>query len=109
MDAHEASQLILQWRDKRLVIGDEDTVELGSSPELGFAVDGRFTSRRHASLERRNQYYVIVDHSTNGTYVQTEDEQVTFVRRGEFRLWGSGWLALGEPLSQGNAIRFQHT
>ncbi len=114
MDAHEASQLVLEWRDKRLVITDEDvelgsSVELGSCPELGFIVDGHFASRRHASVERRNQYYVLVDHSTNGTYVQTEDEQVTFLRRREFRLWGSGWLALGEPLSPGSAIRFQHT
>ena len=52
---------------------------------------------------------MLVDHSTNGTYVQTEDEQVTFLRRGEFRLWGDGWIALGEPLSAETAIRFRHT
>lgn len=109
MDAQEAHQLVLEWRDQRVVVGDGDSVELGGCSERDLSVDGHFTSRRHATVQRRNHYFVLVDHSTNGTFVQTEDEQVTFLRRGEFRLWGSGWLALGEPLSAGAAIRFQHT
>lgn len=109
MDAREATQLVLEWRDQRLVIDDEAAVGLGTSGETDLAVEGNFASRQHASVERRNQYYILVDHSTNGSYVQTEDEQVTFLRRGEMRLWGSGWIALGEPLSGATAIRFEHS
>lgn len=109
MDAHEASQLVLDWRDRQLVVNDDHVLALGSDPATDLTVDGRFTSREHARIERRNQYFVLIDHSTNGTFVQTEDEQVTFVRRGELRLWGAGWIALGEPLSHACAIRFQHT
>ncbi len=109
MDAHAASQLVLDWHDRRLVVDADDGLVLGSNPTTDLTVGGSFTSREHAHIERRNQYYVLVDHSTNGTFVQTEDEQVTFVRRGELRLWGSGWIALGEPLSQTSAIRFHHT
>jgi pSer/pThr/pTyr-binding forkhead associated (FHA) protein len=108
MDALEATQLLLEWRDRRLVMKDQAAVELGSSDSTDLTVDGRFTSRQHAFVERRNQYFILVDHSTNGTFVQTEDEQTTFIRRGEMRLWGSGWIALGQPLSDGAAIRFEN-
>ena len=89
-------------------------------PEIDFELRKRFiaadltvagstASRSHAHIEQRKQYFVLVDHSTNGTFVQTEDERVTFLRRGEMRLWGNGWIALGEPLSSESAIRFRHT
>ena len=109
MDAHEASQLVLDWRDRRLVVSSERPLELGSNSSKDLTVDRAFTSRSHAFIERRNHYYVLIDQSTNGTFVQTEDEQVTFIRRGELRLWGAGWIALGEPLTHDSAIRFQHT
>ena len=108
MDAHDALQLVLDWHDRHLVHTGDGALVLGSSPDTDLTVDGQFTSRHHAHMERRKQCYVLVDHSSNGTFVQTEDEQVTFVRRGELRLWGAGWIALGEPLTHAFAIRYQH-
>jgi len=108
MDA-QASQLVLEWRDRRLVLDGQRSVELGTNADVDLKVECDFTSRHHARLERRNGYYVLIDHSTNGTYVQTEDEQVTFLRRRELKLWGAGWIALGEPLKPTSAIRFLHT
>jgi hypothetical protein len=49
---------------------------------------------------------VLVDHSTNGTNVQTEDERISMVHPGEMRWWGAGWISLGEPLTPETAIRF---
>ena len=49
----------------------------------------------------------LVDFSTNGTYVQTEDEQVTHVHRGKLKLWGEGWISLGEPLNLGQPIHYR--
>lgn len=109
MDAREASQLVLDWHDRHLTLDEKRRVVLGTDADADLTVKGRTASRAHAHIEHRKQYYVLIDHSTNGTYVQTEDEKVTFVRRGELRLWGNGWIALGEPLSPENAIRFRHT
>ena len=108
MDAHEASQLMLEWRDQQQLLTGERAITLGSDVDTDLTLEGEYTSRRHARIEARNQYFVLVDHSTNGTYIQTEDEQITFVRRGEMRLWGAGWISLGEPLNQNIAIRFHH-
>lgn len=108
MDAREASQLVLDWHDRQLTLDERRRVDLGTAPDADFTVAAAGASRSHAHIEHRKQYFVLVDHSTNGTYVQTEDEKVTFLRRGELRLWGDGWIALGEPLSQETAIRFRH-
>lgn len=109
MDARERSPLILSWHDRRAVLDERrGTVALGARAAGGLQVAGAYTSRHHATIERRTHYYVLVDHSTNGTFVQTEDERISFVRRGEVRLWGDGWISLGDPLSEESAIRFRH-
>ena len=109
MEAQERSQLSLDWQNKHVTTtGADAPLTLGSAAEVDLRVDGAFASRSHARIERRNHDFVLVDHSTNGTFVQTEDERVTHVHRGVLRLWGDGWLSLGEPLSADNAIRFQH-
>lgn len=109
MDAQERSALILNWHDRRAVLDEQrTTLDLGALATGGLQVAGAFTSRHHATIERRKHFYVLVDHSTNGTFVQTEDERIAFVRRGEMRLWGDGWISLGDPLSEESAIRFRH-
>ncbi len=109
MDAQERSQLVLDWRDRRVVLGDErQALSIGSLADADLTVPRRFTSRHHAHIERRKQSCVLVDHSCNGTFVQTEDERVVFVRRGEVRLWGEGWISFGEPLTQESAVRFRN-
>ena len=109
MEAHDQSHLLLNWQNQRKVFdGAEGSMTLGADASVVLQIDRTFTSRHHAHIECHNNNFVLVDHSTNGTYVQTEDERVTFVRRGEMRLWGNGWISLGEPLSEEVAIRFQH-
>lgn len=108
MDTQEGSQLILNWQDRQLFVGGSAPARalLGREPTSDLQLDLPFASRTHAYLEQRQQSFVLVDHSTNGTYVQTEDEQVTLVHRAEMRLWGEGWISLGEQPSAANAIQF---
>ena len=109
MDAQERLPLVLSWRSTRAILDDRCAkLTLGAGEGCGMRIAGTHTSRRHATIERRKQSYVLVDHSTNGTFVQTEDERVAFVRRGEVRLWGEGCISLGTPLSEVSAIRFRH-
>jgi hypothetical protein len=108
MDAREASGLVLDWHGRQWQLGDDDRLLLGSAEDADVCVADNHASRAHARIEHRGHYYVLVDHSTNGTFVQTEDEQVTFVRRGELKLWGEGWIGLGQPLAPETAIRFHH-
>ena len=109
MEAHDGSQLLLAWQDGRVTLtGHDQVVVLGAAESADVSVRRNFASRIHARIERRKQEFVLIDHSTNGTFVQTEDERVTFVRRSEIRLWGAGWISLGEPLNSAAAIHFEN-
>ena len=114
MEAHHDAQLVLNWQQISATLGGADkAVSLGTGPTADLSISGasasQFASRAHAHIERRKQGFVLVDHSTNGTYVQTEDERIAMVHRGEMRLWGAGWISLGEPLMPETAIRFHST
>jgi adenylate cyclase len=101
--------LILDWQDRRITIdAHRGAVVCGSRPDADLNVLRPYVSRRHGRIERRRDSFVLVDESTNGTFVQTEDQRVLFVRRGELRLWGEGWISFGEPPTDGSAVRFRH-
>ena len=112
MEARRAdvtSKLYVQWRSEILSLGldAEAPLVLGRGAH-GLRVDGDYVSRRHARIEADEHHFVLIDESTNGTFVQTEDRKLTFVRRDRVRLWGEGWISLGEPPCADNAIRFGH-
>ncbi len=89
-------------------MGVDETLVLGRAEDAHLPVQAAYASRVHARINREKQYFVLTDCSTNGTYVQSEDLKVTHVHRDSVRLWGNGWLSLGESLSNDNAIRFRH-
>lgn len=101
--------LILDWNDTRIAFDERrSTVVVGSRPGVDLRIARPFVSRRHARIERRRDAFVLIDESSNGTFVQTEDERVAFVHRSEMRLWGEGWLGFGEPLGNAAVVRFRH-
>ena len=75
-------------RDKTmLILGRENTCDL--------VVREKTASRLHARIERRGVQYVLVDESTNGTYVAIEGDREVLLRRDSVMLRGRGKLALG--------------
>ncbi len=81
---------------------------IGSSAECGLRLELPFVSRRHARIERYRQYFMLIDESSNGTFVRSEDETVCHVHRSSFRLWGAGMLSFGQPFSAESVVRFEH-
>ncbi len=108
METQEGSRLYLEWQGKTICLQPDDTLTLGTAPDAQLTLRGDFASRIHALIRSRRQYFVLQDASTNGTYLQSEDQQVKHVHRQAERLWGTGWLSCGEPLNQENAIRFRY-
>ena len=53
-------------------------------------------SRKHCTLTLKQGKFILEDHSTNGTYVDQEGFEPTFVHRESFALLGSGKLRLGD-------------
>ena len=58
-------------------------------------VKGNLISRLHARIEINRNKFVLIDQSTNGTFVQAEGGEELFVRRDSVQIKGEGLIGLG--------------
>jgi adenylate cyclase len=63
----------------------------------------RMASRAHARIERRRDKFVVIDQSSNGTYVTIEGEDEIQLRREELLLRGRGHLSFGHSATDEEA------
>ncbi|MEE8387015.1 MAG: adenylate/guanylate cyclase domain-containing protein [Acidiferrobacterales bacterium] len=101
--------MLLEYKNQKQEVG-QSTMEfrIGRDDDSDLVVTSSFASRNHARIEFRRGKFVLIDQSTNGTYVKTNDGKVVYIRREELPLWGSGEIGLGEATSEDNQnlIRF---
>lgn len=57
-------------------------------------------SRQHARIERRREGFILVDESSNGTYVSIDGAKETCIRHGELPLLGPGRMGCGFSASE---------
>lgn len=107
---HASERLVLETTGVQHCVALDEEAEflIGRGPGCHLIVDQTLVSRVHARILCDRQYFLLVDESTNGTFVRHEDETVTHLHRGSVRLWGSGHLSFGAPLNPETAVRFQY-
>ncbi len=76
---------------------------LGRDAACDVVLDDRKASRQHARIERRRDKFVLVDHSSNGTFVRVAGEGELGLRREELVLRRHGRIALGHRTSDPEA------
>lgn len=76
---------------------DRDSITIGRGDDCGIQIQDEQASRHHCTIERRQDKWVLIDHSTNGTYITTGSSPEVLVQREEFTLSGSGRIAFGQP------------
>lgn len=114
-----ASQMTQRISTRRLELEYLQQVFVISSEDVPFAigrdnrkahlhVDSSFASRDHCHIELRRGKFVLVDHSTNGTYVQAPDQPEIYLRREELPLIGEGTIAIGRPAGQGAELTIRY-
>ena len=74
---------------------EKTVLVLGRENNCDIVIPEKTASRRHARIERRGSQYVLVDESTNGTYVAIEGDREVMLRRENVMLRGRGKIALG--------------
>ena len=94
---------------ERVVRPDGLHFSIGRGETCDLTVDAKLASRQHAHIEYRRGKFILVDHSTNGTWVRTQDGKEVYLRREELPLWGSGVISLGDPAHQDESalLRFR--
>ena len=104
-----AKQLHLKHQEKELVLNpDTPALTLGRGAQCDFVINSSHASRTHAKIEFRRGKFVIIDQSTNGTFVKNDDGKEVYLRREELPLMGKGVISLGVNMDRGNPhqIRF---
>jgi len=85
---------------KETVLGAErDLIRLGRENSSDVVIADRKASREHARIERRRDKFVLVDISSNGTFVTFHGQPEMEVRREEIVLHGRGSISFGHPYS----------
>lgn len=105
MSHHEVTRFLDKFQLKLLVDGreicllpDQTPFKIGRDAErTHLHIDNDLASRDHCHIEFRRGKYVLVDHSTNGTYVCGTDQEPIYLRREELPLQGSGAIGIGQP------------
>ncbi|MGE0087525.1 MAG: FHA domain-containing protein [Desulfococcaceae bacterium] len=84
------------------------SVTMGRQEHNDLEVIDTRVSRSHARIEYRNGRFVLIDHSTNGTFMMADDGKGANLKRSETFLEGSGIITLGRKVSPDSpkSIRF---
>jgi adenylate cyclase len=102
-------RLHLRYRASELMVtADTFFVLLGRDRSCNLVVDADLVSRVHARIEYRRGKFVLIDQSTNGTFVTPQDRQQVYLRREEMPLTGCGSIGLGQaPRADGaNVVHY---
>ena len=88
--------------------GTQQSVSLGREAGNDVVIEDHRVSRRHATIERRNVNWVMIDHSTNGTLVTFARGDNLLLRHAELILHGTGQVSFGHAGSNAEAevVRF---
>jgi class 3 adenylate cyclase len=90
-------RLRLQFQEREIVLDERHpAVAIGRAEDNDLIVKGNLISRLHARIEINRHKFVLVDQSTNGTFVQSQDGDEAFVRRDSVQIKGKGMIGLGK-------------
>ena len=104
-------KLNLQVGDQFVMMGEGSLTNatMGRADQNDVVVKGKLISRVHARIEMVKNRFVLVDESTNGTFVQRDDGEEFYVRRDSADLSGSGIISLGRVASRGTSLAVEYS
>jgi adenylate cyclase len=96
---------MISFHGKSVEINENNpSVTIGRDKNNTFSVLDSMSSRVHAKVECRRGKIVLVDQSTNGTFVVTAQKERAFVHRDEYVLQGRGVIGLGREVNSSDPL-----
>ncbi|MGB5344963.1 MAG: adenylate/guanylate cyclase domain-containing protein [Woeseia sp.] len=100
-----ANRLIVSFREQSVIVNDrKKSINMGRADDNDLVIKGNLISRIHAKIEMRRGKFILVDQSTNGTFMQNVKGEETFVRRDSTELVGEGVIGLGRVAKPGTPL-----
>lgn len=104
-----ANRITLSFRDSKVVVNDsKKNMNMGRADDNDLVVKGNLISRVHAKVEKRRGKFILIDQSTNGTFLETVAGEETFVRRDSTELTGEGIIGLGRVAKPGTPLAIHY-
>jgi len=102
-------RLRLRCRGQEVVVGEsgKPTITMGRADENDIVIKGNLISRIHARIDCARHRFVLVDESTNGTFIQQDGGEEAYVRRDSAVLTGSGVISLGRVAARGSQLAIE--
>ncbi len=105
-----SASLRLRFRGEELVVGENGkvTITMGRAEENDVVIKGNLISRVHARIDVARNRFVLVDESTNGTFIQQDAGEELYVRRDSTVLTGSGVISMGRVAARGTSLAIEY-
>ncbi|MEM6512651.1 MAG: adenylate/guanylate cyclase domain-containing protein [Pseudomonadota bacterium] len=104
-----ASKMLLTCQNKTVEVSDrKKSINIGRADDNDLVVKGNLISRIHAKVEMRRGNFVIIDQSTNGTFLQTVQGNESFIRRDTKELDNEGTIGLGRSEQPGSSLAIHY-
>lgn len=100
-----ATKLTLTFRNSTVIVNERNkNINLGRADDNDVVVKGNLISRIHAKVEYRRGKFLLIDQSTNGTFLENDKGDESFVRRDSTELTGEGIIGLGRVAKPGTPL-----
>lgn len=108
--ADVANQLQLAYLGDVVSVRKEQVpFSIGRDPKNQLPVQFNAASRDHCKIDYRRGKFVLVDNSTNGTYVKLDGHQAVYLRREETPLSGAGFISFSANIDEDGPHRLHFT
>ena len=95
--ANKTQRLRLRYQGQEVLVeGARANITMGRAEENDLVIKGNLISRLHARVEFNRNKFILIDQSTNGTFVIGKDGEEAFVRRDSMQIRGEGLIGLGK-------------
>ena len=99
------SRLVLSFCNTSVMVDESrKNINMGRADENDLVVKGNLISRIHARVEMRRRKFLLIDQSTNGTFLENAQGEEIFVRRDSSELSGEGIIGLGRAAKAGTSL-----
>ena len=102
----------LRWRDNTMTLLPESpSLTIGRGDQSDIQIESELASRNHARLGFQQTNFILTDQSTNGTFVQIDNDDEVYLHHEQIVLRGRGVISLGRHIraGKGKLIYFKLT
>lgn len=95
--ADKPHRLRLRYQGQEVIVDERrNNISMGRAEENDLVVKGNLISRLHARIEVSRNKFMLIDQSTNGTFVHAKGGEEAFVRRDSMQIRSEGLIGLGK-------------